>query len=163
MILFFDEDVGSRLPRAVALIRLPGATVEYPGRPYGPLPLGAKDSEWLPRAGEGRWLVFSCNYHMLEVEAEFALIIQHKVGIVFAKSGSYQTWELMRMLIERWDWLRQLDDGEPRPFAYFAGLKGKPQRYDLAKGPLPPRASRSRPERPFEQDRALPTGRAGRG
>ena len=138
MKIFFDEDNGHRLPRALRLVKMPAEAIESPYRTTIPeIRPGTKDRDWIPWAGDNGWLVFSQNYHMLQNHEEFELLLRHKVGIVFTKQGNYRTWEVLRIVVDRWDWLQQIDRHGERPFAFLIGLDRRPRQYDLSLGPMP--------------------------
>ena len=120
MILVCDEDVGISVPEALQRVGLTVFSFKELGL------LGKDDVEWLPRAGVDRWLVFSCNKRMLAVPRERAAMIEHKVGIVFLTSGYEQRASMLRLILNRWDWLQRIDAGVPRPFAFFLSPKGRP-------------------------------------
>jgi len=76
MIIFFDEDTGSRVPRALASVDL--KTILWVGKRYG-TKKGTPDTTWLADAGRYKWLVFSCNTGMLNVQAEREVIEDREV------------------------------------------------------------------------------------
>jgi hypothetical protein len=134
--IYFDEDNGSGIPRALKLVRMPAAQIEYPrDSPNALQKLGTPDRIWIPWAGDTRYLVFSQNIHILENEEEFRLLVQHNVGIVFMNNGSELAWAVLRMIMVRWEWLQSVDNHESRPFVYIVGLTGRPVAYDLRQGP----------------------------
>ena len=141
MKLFIDEDIGTRVPRALKLVRMPCENIVYPSN-SGPIRFGTKDIDWIPWVGQNGYLAFSRNHHILENEVEFDLVRQHGVGIVFVDRGDHPSWAILRMIMQRWEWLR-LIDGAQRPFAYLVGLTGRPEGYDLTRGPREPRPYRA--------------------
>ena len=83
MILFFDEDMGTAIPKFlrgadedvdVLWLRARFPNENDPRR---------QDIGWLEEAGREGWLVVSCNKSMLKVEYERQAIVQHSVGVVF--------------------------------------------------------------------------------
>lgn len=119
MILACDEDVGISVPEALQRVGLLAFSFKELGL------LGKHDVEWLPQAGRDRWLVFSCNKRMLAVPTERAAMIEHKVGIVFLTSGYERRVAMLRLILNKWDWLVHIDAEVPRPFAFFLSPKGK--------------------------------------
>lgn len=113
MILLCDEDVGTKVPRA---LRLVGLKVVSLADKFG---LGWKDVKWLREAGRRGWLAFSCNKKMLDVPEEQDTIIAEKVGIVFLTSGHEYLPLVLRLLLNKWKWLEEVDQTTPRPFAYY--------------------------------------------
>lgn len=93
----------------------------HPSKSNSWIKLGTLDKDWIPWAGDNGWLVFSQNYHLLENEDELKLLVKHRGGIVFTKSGQYTTGPLMQMIMRRWDWLVRTDRSSARPFAFRVG------------------------------------------
>ncbi|HET7738320.1 MAG TPA: hypothetical protein VFK32_07085, partial [Tepidiformaceae bacterium] len=130
--IFFDEDNGTGIPRALRLLRIPTARIYFPSNEPGALiAKGAKDVERIPRVGREGWLVFSQNRAMLDNERELELLVQHRVGIVFLTNGNQRAHLVMRLLLNRWPWLESVDAGVNRPFAYLLTLYGRVTPVDL--------------------------------
>ena len=123
MILFFDEDCGRAVPEALARV---GIRVDYVGKKSKGkgVRLGAKDPDWIQRAGKLRHLVFSCNQSILSNEAERKLVIDHKVGIVFLSTGQEQKIDFLRLILNNLDWLEWIDENMPKPFAFRITITG---------------------------------------
>lgn len=125
MILLCDEDIGTHVPKALRLVRYKTMSLVQKGwRSW-------KDTEWLTIAGDRGWLVFSANKKMLKVPEERDTIIKKKVGIVFLNNGEERIDQVLRMLLNKWSWLQQVDQSESRPFAYFVSLKGRAEKQPL--------------------------------
>ncbi|MFC1976895.1 hypothetical protein ACFLWS_01300 [Chloroflexota bacterium] len=77
MILYSDEDVGTKVPRALKLVGLRAVSAVSKGAVSEP------DIQWLERVGIKGWLGISCNKAMLNVPEERDAIIDNEVGIVF--------------------------------------------------------------------------------
>ena len=118
MILLCDEDVGTRVPRALGLVGYPAHALYDRGL------AGTPDVDWLTIAGRMGFLVFSRNYKMLTVRSERETINKENVGIVFLTSGEESPAKMLRLLLNRWDTLELLDRTEPRPFARFLSPRG---------------------------------------
>ena len=115
MILLCDEDVGIRVPKALKLVGIKNVKSMVDSS-FG---LGKHDVEWLKGVGERGWLAFSCNKRMLDVPEERDTIIAEKVGIVFLTSGQEYLQQVLRLLLNKWEWLEFIDLTAPRPFAYY--------------------------------------------
>ena len=94
MKIFFDEDNGTGIPRALGLLRITDTEIHFASdKNHQIVKRGTPDSAWIPTAGENGWLVFSQNKHMLGNAAERMLLMQHNVGIVFSRTGTpTRTW-----------------------------------------------------------------------
>ena len=114
MILLCDKDVGTRVPKALKLVGL--RVISLADSSFG---LHKNDVEWLTGVGKRGWLAFSCNKKMLDVPLERDTIIEEKVGIVFLTSGQEYLPQVLRLLLNKWEWLELIDQTTPRPFAYY--------------------------------------------
>lgn len=115
MILLCDEDVGTKVPKALKLVDIKNVK-SMADSDFG---LGKDDVEWLRDVDKRGWLAFSCNKKMLDVPRERDTIIAEKVGIVFLTSGQEYLQQVLRLLLNKWKWLEHIDQTTPRPFAYF--------------------------------------------
>ncbi|MFN0148275.1 MAG: hypothetical protein ACKVT1_17380 [Dehalococcoidia bacterium] len=132
MRIFFDEDNGTGIPRALKLVRLPNAEIHYASNSDNQLVgKGTKDADWIPVVGARGFLLFSQNRTMLENEAERQLLIEHQVGAVFLATGRLRSFEVLRMLLNRWQWLELVDANIERPFAYIISASGRARPIDL--------------------------------
>ncbi len=128
MNLFFDEDTGTGLPKAVKLLRLPSVEhVAYPG-PAGPLPKGTSDPDWIEFAGSHGYLALSQNRKILESDAERQAVIDAQAGIVFVGTGQERSWLVMRLLLNQWLWLLETHELVERPFAFHLLPRRRPVR-----------------------------------
>lgn len=114
-----DEDVGTRVPQALAIVGYDAKSLILLGW------TGQPDTEWLARAGQAGWLVFSCNKKMLLVPDERDTIIREKVGIIYLTNGEEHVPKVLRLLLSKWDTLEALHAETPRPFARFLSPKGR--------------------------------------
>ncbi len=118
MILLCDENVGVGIPTALTAVDLDARALVRVGW------RGQQDREWLPRAGELQWLVFSYNKKQLLVPGERKAIIDNRVGIVYLTNGEEKPAKVLALLLKKWDDLELLDRTEPRPFARFLSPNG---------------------------------------
>lgn len=113
MILYCDEDVGTRVPRALKLVDLKVVSAVSRGEVSEP------DIQWLERVGEKRWLGVSCNKNILSVPEERDAIINNDVGIIFFNSGNLHPKEKLLLILRKWLWMEKIDETEKRPFAFI--------------------------------------------
>lgn len=128
MIILFDEDSGTTIPTFLRKIGL--RELKYV--------LGTfhqqherQDTYWLTEAGQKGWLVFSCNKNMLEVANERATILRESVGIVFLTSGQEHLPNVLRLLLNKWEWLERIDREVKRPFVFYLYPNGRIRRVPL--------------------------------
>ncbi|MBI5949102.1 MAG: hypothetical protein HY875_13260 [Chloroflexi bacterium] len=124
MKVFFDEDNGTAIPRALRGVGAPNADILFP-RPGGPILPGAPDVEWLEFVGRNGYLAISQNRHILDVPVEREALIRESCGVVFLANGEQPAYRALQLLLNRWDWLQTLDANETRPFAYILPFRGK--------------------------------------
>lgn len=129
MKLFFDEDTGKGVPKALRALRVHGLVVDYVGG--GTIPRGAPDEVWLPYVGQQGFLVISCNRGILMAEAQRGLLISERVGAVFLRSGEERKLNVLKLILNQWEWLQSIDIDEPRPFAYLITIAGRKARVRL--------------------------------
>ena len=121
MRLLCDEDVGTRVPRALRLVECDATALHTKGW------RGRPDAEWIPDVAAEGFLVFSSNKQMLLVPAEREAIANSGLGIVFLTNGEELLRSVLMLLLKRWDWLERIDR-EPKPFAYFLSPRNKVSR-----------------------------------
>jgi len=132
--ILFDEDTGRGIPEALRTLDLPDATVDWVRHVFkkkikrGEFKEGVKDEDWMPFAGKGGWLVFSCNKNLLNAEAQREMWISENIGGVFLTTGQERKREVMLLILRKWDWLQTVARHEPLPFAINLTLTGKATR-----------------------------------
>ena len=124
MKLFFDEDMGTSVPKALRQAQAPCEDILFP-RPGGPLRPGATDLDWLSYAGEHGYLAISANKHILDSDVERQALLDARAAVVFLASGQERVFTVFRLIVRRWDWLVELDRAESRPFAYLLTARGR--------------------------------------
>jgi hypothetical protein len=124
--VFVDEDTGAGLGRA---LRAVAVEAEYVSKSRRIQP-GTPDEIWIPWAGKNGFLVLSRNTGILAAEAQRALVIAHEVGIVFLPQY-LSAFDLLRLVLKKWDWLETADASESRPFAFQLSPGGRSRRLQL--------------------------------
>ncbi|PFG73109.1 hypothetical protein [Tepidiforma thermophila] len=128
MRLFFDESMGTKVPGALLHIGVPGAEdIERPKR-GGPIQQGAADPAWLRWVGQHGYLGLSEDTAILQSVALVDLIRLSNCGLVFLKTGQAPRWEVLRLLLIRWEWLQAVERDVPRPFAFVLGRNRRARR-----------------------------------
>ncbi len=118
MKLLCDEDIGTSVPKALALVGYPAHSMYDVGW------RSRSDIDWLPDAAAAGYLVFSNNKRMLLVQGEKDAIEENNLGIVFLTNGEERLADVLRLLLNKWKWLEEIDR-QPKPFVYFLSPKGR--------------------------------------
>ena len=119
MILYCDEDVGTKVPRALKLVGLRAISA------VSRRAVSEPDIQWLDRVGNKGWLGLSCNKDILNVPEEHDAIINNNVGIVFFTTGNIHPKDKLLLILRKWHWLEMIDEKESRPFAFYLYLTGQ--------------------------------------
>ncbi len=119
MILYCDEDVGTKVPRALKLVGLRAISA------VSRKAVSEPDIQWLDRAGNKGWLGLSCNKDILNVPEEHDAIINNNVGIVFFTTGNIHPKDKLLLILRKWHWLEMIDEKESRPFAFYLYRTGQ--------------------------------------
>ncbi len=131
MILFFDEDMGTTIPKFLSDadrdVDIRWLLALYPNESDP----RRQDVGWLKEAGRNGWLVISCNKKILTVEFERQAIVEHNVGIVFFASGQIGRLAMMRAILTKWEWLKAVDSTVTRPFVHYLYARGRTRKLSL--------------------------------
>jgi hypothetical protein len=119
LILLCDEDVGTGIPKALNLVSCETKYLRRLGW------AGKPDVEWLAKAGQNEWLVFSYNKKILKVPIERETVIRENVGIIFLTTGTEYNRNVLRLLLAKWDTFELLWATVNRPFARFLSPNGR--------------------------------------
>lgn len=124
MKLFFDENIGYRVPKALRLVNV--GDVDYltewfgiEGKPAQ----GVRDEDWIPAIGSSH-LVITLDQRLLRRPNQRKLLADYGVGLICVTSAHAPSKEMLLFVLRRLDRLEQLDSDTPRPFAFRVSLKG---------------------------------------
>ena len=118
---------GTTVPKALNLVRLgPVRAVRAHYHQQS-----VTDVTWLTDVGRQGWLAFSCNKRILTVQEERETIIREQVGIVFLTSGQEYAASVLRLVLNRWQWLEDIDQHVPRPFVFYLYPNGRRKQIQL--------------------------------
>ncbi|MXX81560.1 MAG: hypothetical protein F4Y69_11125 [Chloroflexi bacterium] len=124
MKLFFDENIGYRVPEALRLVRVDG--IDYLTDRFGvegQPAQGIRDEEWIPAIGSSH-LVLSLDKRLLRRPAQRKLLLDCGVGLICITSAHASPREMLHFVLRRMDRLERLDADIPRPFAFRVSLNG---------------------------------------
>ena len=119
-VLFFDRDVGTALPRALHILKLPTPFEHHQEH----FPVDARDDSWMPVVGNHGWtLIGHDSRHHLE-EAELSAIKQYGMGCFYLWGAEALRWEKMRCFLRAYEGILDAANRTPRPFVYRVSQKG---------------------------------------
>ena len=123
MIVFFDRDVGTSLPKA--LLEL------YFDRQFHELryhqqffAINSPDDDWLPKVGQWGWTVFGHDSQHHAKEAEISAIKQYSIGCFYLWGSEAKRWEKMQCLARAYERIVEAEKITPKPFIYRVGKMG---------------------------------------
>ncbi len=120
-VLFFDRDVGTSLPQALGVLRLP-TRVEHHQNHF---PTDARDDDWMPTVGSMGWFLIGHDSRHHQEESELLAIRQYDMGCFYLWGGSALRWEKMRCFLRAYENILEAAARTPRPFIYRITEKGR--------------------------------------
>lgn len=135
--LYFDRNVGTRLPEALRLLRL--KEIVHHHTPRSQLGLKAAkgqtalfddeepDDSWLKFVGDRGWLVLTQDrkFHRSGYENELSAIKQYQVGCFYLWGAEATTWEKMRAFCRAFDNIVRAASATARPFIFDVAKSGR--------------------------------------
>lgn len=132
MTLYFDQDYSTRA--VDALRRVKAGPIESVRSAF-PEQFGRKirvaDAQWLSMVGDRGWLAITRDAHILKRPDELRALLEHGVGAVILRAPTATPFQMLSFVVKRWDRLREIDAGQPRPFVFSTTLDGEPELVDL--------------------------------
>ena len=125
-VLFFDRDVGIKLPKALKDLRLP-VPVEYHQLYFAQ---NAADDLWMPVIGVRRWFVVGHDRHHHTRASELAAVTDYGIGCFCLWGGDKPLHEKMRCFLAAYDKIIEATCTTPRPFVYRVTKAGNLTRLD---------------------------------
>lgn len=113
-VLFFDRDVGTSLPQALEIIRLP-TRVEYHQVHF---PINSQDDVWMSDVGLRGWIVIGHDSQHHRKPAELSAIEQYDIGCFYLWGRHARRWEKMRCFLNAYLKILEAIDTTPKPFVY---------------------------------------------
>lgn len=116
MILFFDRNLGTAIPKALReFLKPPGLQVEIHQDHFDQL---AQDDVWLQQVGQWGWFVVTQDYSYHERATELAAIRTHNVGAFYLWGSEAHRWESFRAFAAGYDRLVRVTEIRERPFIF---------------------------------------------
>lgn len=117
MIVFFDRDMGTSLPKALHELHFDRQFHEmhYHQELFA---MDASDDDWLPKIGRWGWTVIGHDSQHHAQEAEISAIKQYNIGCFYLWGAESKRWEKMQCLARAYDKIVQAEMTTSRPFIY---------------------------------------------
>ena len=133
MILFFDRNTGTAIPRALKEhLKPPSVEVEYHQLHFDQQ---EQDDVWLAQVGSRGWFVVGQDYRYHERPSELAALTAHSVGVFYLWGAEAPRWETMRVFARAYDRIIRAAQNTPRPFLYRVDRRGALQQQFLGGTP----------------------------
>lgn len=120
-VLFFDRDVGTALPRALDVLRLP-TQVEYLQNHFS---IDAQDDEWMPVIGSRGWVLIGHDRMHHRRSPERSAIQEYGMGCFYLWGAQARRWEKMRCFLNAYERILEAIETTPKPFIYRINRAGR--------------------------------------
>lgn len=87
---------------------------------------GEQDEVWIPKVGAEKGIVITQDFRIQTQKHQKELYIESGVGIFFFNPPSkcgFQYWEMVKLVISRWEDIKHIIKKEETPFAYRCTCK----------------------------------------
>lgn len=120
--LFFDKNVGKRLPEALSRLDPPFNLTWFVKERF---PDSTPDDVWMQTAGAKKWTVIGHDkkFHLLDVEA--LAVRQHSLGCFYMAREQGPRWDKCKLFMRVVDRLIEKANTTPRPFIYRVTASGR--------------------------------------
>jgi hypothetical protein len=122
VILFFDRNVGVKIPKAFKLLAPRGIEVKYHQQYFPQEEHG--DDGWLRQVGDWGWIVIGQDHSYHDRSAELEAIRQHNVGVFYLWGAEEPKWEVMRCFARAFDNIMRCTDKHNAPYAFKVEKRG---------------------------------------
>lgn len=82
---------------------------------------GAKDEDWIPRAGKLNSCVITQDYNIKRIRHQQALCEEYNLGMFYFRPPSkrgFTYWDMVKLLTRHWPEIIKVASKEKRPFSY---------------------------------------------
>ena len=122
MIIFFDRDIGTSLPKALTELHFEQFNeMHYHQQHFQP---NEADDVWLPQAGQRGWTVIGHDSKHHAKETEISAIKQYNIGCFYLWGGEAKRWNKMQCFARAYERIVEAEKSTPRPFIYRVDKMG---------------------------------------
>lgn len=129
MILFFDKNFGTSVPKALALLK-PPFQIEYHQKHFAQ---DLEDDKWLPVVGMNNWIVIGHDKSYPENQSELDAIKRYNIGCFCLWGAQSRKWEKAKVFFKAYQQIAETGASTPRPFVYSVKKNGNLKRIKLPK------------------------------
>ena len=113
--LFFDRNIGLRVPKALRALRPPIAIQDHQQVGFA---IDAPDDEWLAKVGTKGWVVITQDRKFHKETLELAALQDHSVRCFYLHGGSDAMWSTFCNFISAFPRIVEIAREVPAPFIY---------------------------------------------
>ena len=119
--LFFDRNIGRRIPEALRLVGIPVEVVFHDEL----FAQNTRDDEWLPKVGGLGWAVIGQDKSFHRNSTEKLAIIQYNVGVFYLWGAQAPDWDQMRCFMRAYDNILRVLSSVAPPFLFRIDRSGR--------------------------------------
>ena len=120
MILFFDRNVGTIVPKTLKTLRLP-TSVEYHDDIF---PKNTPDDRWLAEVGQWGWTVIGHDQKFHTEANELSALKQYRIGCFYLWGNNAPRWAKMQCFARAYDRIVAAEANTAKPFVFRVTLTG---------------------------------------
>jgi PIN like domain len=123
MIIFFDRDVGTSLPKALIELHFDRQFNEthYHQQHF---PIDYADDIWMPQVGSWGWTIIGHDSQHHIKESEISAIKQYNIGCFYLWGSEAKRWEKMQCFARAYERIIEAEKENPRPFIFKVSKTG---------------------------------------
>jgi len=123
MIVFFDRDIGTSIPKALIELHFDRQFHEmhYHQQHF---PSDSQDDIWLPQVGLRGWTVIGHDSQHHIKESEISAIKQYNIGCFYLWGAEAKRWEKMQCFARAYRRIVEAEKTTPKPFIFQVDRKG---------------------------------------
>ncbi len=125
--IFLDENLSEHVATALNLLckgYFPDVNVESTKNAFGK---GVADEIIIPGIGKQKGFFITKDIKISRRDAQYELCKEYKLGVFFLHlpKGMNRHWEIVKLLIDKWDEIIDTINKKSRPFGYEVSTRGK--------------------------------------
>ena len=126
MIIFFDKNIGTAIPKALQLLKPPFG-IEYHEKHFA---YNEEDDKWLPTVGRNKWFIVGHDRYD-KSQSELYAIKKYKIGYFRLWGAKAPKWEKIKVFFRACEYIIEATKSTARPFGYSVKKRGNLKRIKL--------------------------------